>query len=799
MRAPVATYRLQLTPEHGFDHACALVSYLAELGVSHIYLSPIAEAAEGSQHGYDVTDPNRVRAALGGEAGLRRLARVADEAGLSLLVDIVPNHVAADEANPWWWDVLTHGRDAAHARHFDIDWEPTGGRFHGRLVLGVLDDHYGRVLGRGDLQLELEDQTVVLRWPAGRLPLSPETVSHIQDQAGVDAVNCDRAALHEILEAQHHILMRWQRGAEEIDYRRFFDQSHLVGVRVEDSDVFDDAHSTFLRLHAEGVIDGFRIDHIDGLRDPAGYLARLRAAAPEAWIVVEKILLGDELLPAWPIEGTTGYDAMTVVNGLGIEPSGWAHLVDIWREAAAGNSWVDDVRLQCRQLVLNTTLHAEVTRCADLFVEACEASLDHRDFTRRELAAALRAAAACTPTYRTYVVPGESPAPFDVEVVDRGLTDAAELDPTVDADLWTFLRAILLGRVPGAGAELAARYQQLTGPVAAKGDEDTLSYRWTPLASAAEVGGEVGDPCRSPEELHSWAQATQATWPLALVSLTTHDTKRSEDVRARMAVMSQDSDHVVRFFAEVDPKIDEGQGDLGLRWLLAQTAVAAWPIGADRMAAYAEKAAREARMVTSWTAPDTRAERGIEAYARALVTDGHTVSRIEALMERWGQAFHDQSLAQKAVALTLPGVPDVYQGAELTDLRLVDPDNRSPVDFDERQRLMASGDDPKLQLVRAILALRRRQAACFGPGEAGAHMPIQAPADMVAFGRGTEVVVFAARFSWSRRGESFDPDRDVTLPEGAWFDVLSGRRVFGGATNVGAVLGNAAVVVLERV
>jgi (1->4)-alpha-D-glucan 1-alpha-D-glucosylmutase len=807
VRTPIATYRLQLTPDRGFDHARELVPYLAELGVSHLYLSPIAEAAEGSEHGYDVTDPSRVRAALGGEEALRRLAATAQEHGLGLLVDIVPNHVAADEANPWWWDVLANGRDAAHADHFDIDWNPPSGRFRGRLVLAVLDDHYGRVLARGDLRLEVHGNVPVVRHPGGRVPLSPETEAALSAQAVaggglqavVDSVNADRAALHDLLEAQHHILMRWQRGADEIDYRRFFDQSHLVGVRVEDPVVFEDAHATFLRLHDEGLVDGFRIDHVDGLLDPTGYLTTLRSRAPRAWIVVEKILLGTETLTPWPIEGTTGYDALVQVNGLGIDPDGLRVLTEAWRDLTGEDRTAEEAGAACRQLVLETTLYAEVARCTSLFVRACEASLDHRDFTRRELAAALTAAAACTPTYRTYVSPGVPPAAADVEVVDAGLTEAAALDPAVDPDLWTFLRAILLGRVPGAGAELAGRFAQLTGPVAAKGDEDTLAYRWTALASAAEVGSEVGRPCRGPEDLHRWAQAAQASWPHALVSLTTHDTKRSEDVRARLAVLSQDPEPFVRFFTETDKRLDEGGADPALRWLLAQTAIAAWPIDADRLCAYAEKAAREAKVVTSWTSPDPDAEAGIAAYARALVTDPEVVSEIRRLVYRWADAFADQSLVQKALALTIPGVPDVYQGAELADLRLVDPDNRTPVDFDERRRLLREGGDPKLDLVRSVLALRRRHPAAFGAGPDGAHGPIPAPSDIVAFGRGDEVVLVATRFAAHRRTSRFDPDHPVVLPEGSWVDVLSGRRVEGGGTSVGAVLGDAAVVVLERI
>lgn len=876
MIQPIGTYRLQLTPDFGFDAAERIIPYLVELGVSHLYLSPVSEAVPGSRHGYDVTDPARLRQELGGEIGFRSLAKAAAAAGLGVLVDVVPNHCAADEANPWWTEVLELGQAAPHGRHFDVDWDPPERRLRGQLALGVLDDHYGRVLRRGVLRLELNAESSgsgrssgsersgtpgrpVLRWPGGCLPLAPHSVGALVEEAAglagdddlgfvgralarcrgvtpevaldasaagrllvrlladrpvcrlalgevLEAVNADGARLHAVLEEQHYELMRWQRSADDVVHRRFFDVSNLVGLRLENPAVFDDVLGLPVRLYGEGLIDGFRLDHVDGLADPTGALQRLASQAPDAWILVEKILIDDERLPDWPVAGTTGYDAMARITGLQIDVAGVAQFERAWRRATGVQHSIEDEQVTCRNLVLSTSLYSEVARLTGLFVRICEVTPDERDFTRRELQAALVAAAAAAPAYRSYgrmsdgrMSDGEAEiGAADVEFVDRCLARAAERDPAVDADLWRFLRSVLLFAVPGAGQELAVRFQQLCGPVAAKGDEDTLSYRWTAYAGACEVGHDPGRPAVEVEDFHTWAAHVQERWPASLVALTTHDTKRSEDVRARLAVLAQEPsaflglwDHIVDYHGD--------RPDPALAWLLAQVAVAAHPITPERLAAYAVKAAREAKTVTNWIEPDLDAEAAITALAEALATEPATQAAVATLHDELGAAFLAQTLVQKALALTIPGVPDIYQGAELVDLRLVDPDNRTPVDFDNCRRRLTDGRDPKLTIVQAILGLRRRQSRCFGPGPHGAYAPLSTSSpDLLAFGRGAEVIVVAPLFAY--RHLSGSQATTVDLPHGTWREIVAGHELEGGSgRRLSDVLGGRPVAVLERI
>jgi len=618
----------------------------------------------------------------------------------------------------------------------------------------------------------------------------------------LDEVNADRSRLHAVLESQHYELMRWQRNADDLVHRRFFDVSNLVGLRLEDPAVFDDVLGLPVRLHLEGLVDGFRLDHIDGLADPTGALNRLAQQAPGAWILVEKILTEDERLrDDWPVAGTTGYDAMAWITAVQVDLEGVAELETAWRKATAITASLEDEALTCRRLVLSTSLHAEVARLTGLLVRTCEVTPDYRDFTRRELQTALVAAAAAAPAYRCYgrVVGGEVEiGPADTDFVDRCLTRAAAHDPSVDHDLWQFLRSVLLFEVPGPGYELAGRFQQLCGPVAAKGEEDTLSYRWTAFAAAAEVGHPLGRPAADVQAFHDWAAHAQEAWPRALVPLTTHDTKRSEDVRARSAVLAQEPTAFLGFWDDVVERHGSGP-DPALAWLLAQTVIAAHPVSAARLEAYALKAAREAKTVTTWIEPNADVENEIRDLAQALATDGATQAAVASLHEALGPAFLAQCLVQKALALTIPGVPDLYQGAELVDLRLVDPDNRTPVDFDERRRRSAEDRDPKLALVRAVLGLRRCRPEAFGAGPQGAHLPLRTSSfDVVAFGRGTDVVVVAPRFAYRHLAGS-DGQATVDLPHGAWRDVVSGHEVEGGKDGlVTAVLGGRPVAVLER-
>ena len=432
-RPLVGTYRLQLRPGFGFGDAADLVPYLADLGISHLYLSPVFEAAPGSTHGYDIVDYNRLRAELGGADAFAGLVQAAHEHGLGIVLDIVPHHMAAVAENAWWWSVLERGQDSPYAHHFDIDWDPPTRRLRGSVLLPVLGDHYGRVLESGELRLERGKQdALVARYYDHVAPLSPETADEIWAIAGrrgtgVDEVlaeiNADRDRVDAILDRQHHRFARWQSANHELDYRRFFDIDSLVALRSERADVFVDCHEVVLRLVLEGAVDGLRVDHVDGLRDPAGYLERLRSHAPDAWIVVEKILRPGEELPPWPIDGTTGYDFLAVADGLLTDPDGVEELAETYRRFAGHEHGYAEVRKDARRQALVESLDTDLERLVAILVRVCEGRRRWRDFTRMELRDALVEVIVRVGAYRSYVRPGSPATDSDRALLDRAIAD----------------------------------------------------------------------------------------------------------------------------------------------------------------------------------------------------------------------------------------------------------------------------------------------------------------------------------------------------------------------------------------
>ena len=632
-----ATYRLQLGPDLTFAGVEALVPYLAELGVSHLYLSPSFAAREGSAHGYDVIDPTRFSDALGGEAGFRSLAAAARGAGLGIVLDIVPNHMAADDANRYWAD------PSLRSKFFDLD---------------------------------------------------PETGRH----------------------------------------RRFFDIDHLAGVRQEDPAVFAETHRLALALVREGLVDGLRIDHPDGLADPAGYLERLRdGGAKHVW--VEKILDPGEALRDWPVEGTVGYEFLNDVAALFVDPAGEAPITALWEELAGDarpfGAWADEAKLE----------QARTTFAPDV------------DRLRRERPGVegLEDALAALPVYRTYIHGRPAPA-------DRAVLREAGLEEWLE----------------GAPAAFVTRFQQTTPPVMAKGVEDTAFYRYVRLLALNDVGG---DPSRWSIPVHTFHAANAqraARFPRHLLASQTHDTKRSGDVRARLgalAGMAAEWVAAVREWRELNaPLRADGAPDPVEEYLILQTLVAAWPIVPGRLASYVEKALREAKRTTSWLEPGVAHEAAVQAYCRGLYAHAPFRRAFEPFAARLAKAGERHALRQTALKLTVPGVPDLYQGDELVALSLVDPDNRRPVDWDRRRTLLAalgegaapaSPDERKLALVHALLALRARRPEAF----AGAYAPLDAGPDAVAFVRGGDVAV-----ALPVREGGLDPVA-AGLPE-AWRPVL---------------------------
>ncbi|HUQ16740.1 MAG TPA: malto-oligosyltrehalose synthase, partial [Candidatus Saccharimonadales bacterium] len=755
---PRATYRLQLHDGFTFTDAAGVVPYLAALGISHLYLSPIMRAGAGSAHGYDVLDHSTVSPALGGETGFLELASVARSHGLGVVLDVVPNHMSILFGNTWWWDVLKHGRVSSFARAFDIGWDGPEAKLRDQILLPVLGDQYGREVDRGTIRVTAEGDAVEVRYGDHRFPVSPESVAGLagHDAAALDRLNTDPEALHAFLEAQHYRLARWTVGDEELVYRRFFDIKELIALRAEDPDVFDAVHEIPLRLIRAGAVDGLRIDHPDGLRDPAGYFARLRAAAPDTWIVAEKILGPQERLrDDWPVDGTTGYDFAAQVGGLFIDPAAEPVLDAAYRTFTGDVSSFTETAYVAKHEVLRRSLRADVERLTELLVRICERHRRHRDHTRRDIQQAIRELAAQLPVYRTYVRPGTAESAEDVAILDAAVSAAAARRPEIDPELLAFIHGLALLRVPGdLEADFALRLQQLTAPAAAKGVEDTAFYRYTRFAATNEVGGDPGRFAVAPRVFHARQAAQAERWPRTQLATSTHDTKRSEDVRARLAVLSEVPEEwaaAVRRWSEGNRRHHAGGAPSpSLEWLYYQTLVGAWPIDAERAGAYLEKAAKEAKQETSWVDPQPAFDAGVRHFVAATLADPAFVTDLEAFIAPLIAPGRVNALAQTLLKLTAPGVPDLHQGTELWDLSLVDPDNRRPVDFGRRQELLAAldgltpaaiqarGDDalPKLQVVRAALAARTRAPAAF----AGSYLALDAMGEradhVVAFVRG---------------------------------------------------------------
>ncbi|WP_313404766.1 malto-oligosyltrehalose synthase [Aeromicrobium sp.] len=756
MTAPSSTYRLQLRPGFGFDEARALVDQLATLGVGALYLSPVLEATPGSTHGYDVTDPTRLREELGGQDAFRALAETARDAGLGVVVDIVPNHMSVEvpEANPWWHSVLREGEASPYAHHFDIDWS------RGRVLVPVLgsDSEVAELTVEGD-QLVYFDH---------RFPLADGT-GHGDPQ--------------EVHDRQHYELVDWRRGNTELNYRRFFDITSLAAVTVEQPGVFEQAHREILGWVEAGAVTGLRIDHPDGLADPGAYVKRLRQAAPDAWIVVEKILHPGEQLPgSWPVEGTTGYDAMREVFGVLLDPAGeqaftsLADRLDVPTDYAA-------VEEEARRMVTDRILVAEVRRIAAL-VEGIGT-----DAARAAVAETMIAFG----VYRSYL-----------PEVGSTWSDAIEAARSRRPDLSEALGALDQQVRDDPHGELATRIQQTSGMVVAKGTEDTTFYRYTRFGALNEVGGSPQVWGIGVDEFHRLAAAREAGQPSTMTALTTHDTKRSEDTRARMAVLAEIADDFAAKVVEWTERC--GLDEPSLNLLAWQTIVGAWPISDERLVDYLLKAARESKLRTTWTEPDEAFENAIADWPRAV---REVLGRqIEDFVARIAAPGWSNSLSQKLVQLTTPGVPDVYQGTELWDFSLVDPDNRRAVDHDLRRELMRRIDEglvpevdqsgaAKLLLVQRTLRLRRDRPELFS-----GYRPLAAegPAadHLLAYARSDDLVVLATRLPVGLERAGGWSGTTLDLSEGGWTDVLTGDAFDGGRAEVESVLRRYPVALLVR-
>ncbi|MDQ0316486.1 malto-oligosyltrehalose synthase [Amorphus orientalis] len=868
MTAVTATYRLQFRNGMTFDTAIGVVPTLKRLGISHLYASPIFTAVTGSTHGYDVTDFNEIDPALGGREGLDRLVAALKDAGLGLILDIVPNHMAASLENGWWHSVIEWGPASPYAGHFDVNWRERltlpflGGTFddvlaagdlkvvfneaHGCLTLAYFDTFYPLTPSSYEIVTAAADEPLLTEVAAIAARATPDDADRMHGeirrllaepearrsvQAALDRVSANRDLLSTLHDAQPWRLMFWQEASRHLSYRRFFEITGLVGVRVDDAHVFEDAHRLILDLVRSGTVDGLRIDHVDGLADPTGYLARLRErVGPDTWLVVEKILEGDEALPAeWPIAGTTGYEFITSLAETLTDADGAQGLDRAYRDALGTPVSLDDERRAAKTLMATRNFAGEVTRLTDLLFEVAETERPDDMPAETTLQAAIVALVTAFPVYRTY---GNAAGMADADrtLLETVATAARGQDPAPDGAALDLAVAALLGDLGEEARETAVRFrtlfQQLTGPVMAKAIEDTLFYRFNRLIAVNEVGGDPDDAFAPASAFHGRMAERVAAQPRGLLGTATHDTKRGEDARARLYALSEapetwrdavarwrrhNSNHVVEL-------ADGPAPDPNTEWLIYQALAGAFPEDlptdpaaltalADRFAGYLEKAMREAKARTSWTEVDGAYEQAVQAYAARLLSPDNTgfLSDFTETLKPFVAAGRINSLAQTLIKMTAPGIPDIYQGTERGDFSLVDPDNRRPVDFARLDETLdaslpawpAEGCPPlgaiKPHLIRTGLSHRHARPDLF---TTGAYSPLAVDGarrdHLIAFartdGRDTAVTL-VPRLPLAllrERPDLRDPalwtDTSVRLPDaGRLTDAFSDARASGGS------------------
>lgn len=923
MSIPRATARLQFNSGFTLSDALGVVDYYADLGISHLYASPLLSARKGSTHGYDIIDPTRISPALGGEEALKKLVARLRQRGMGLLLDIVPNHMGVGgPENPWWLDVLESGPGSRYAHWFDIDWNSPDPALKGKILLPFLGSQYGEALKDGQIELRFDDAAGGF-WFAHydhRFPMAPstyaqalasdpalcETAASMRD-AQEDAGDADadaalrqheanrallrglwarpdgRAALervlarhaagtpdglqrlHALLERQHYRLTWWRNAAEEINWRRFFEVSDLAGVRVEDDDVFDATHACILRLYAEGVIDGVRVDHVDGMARPAHYCRRLREKLealtgqrpPDApggapYIVIEKILTGDETVrTGWKVHGTTGYEFMDQVSGVLHDPRGADALQQLWVETS-GDARDFDTHVQtARRQLLAENFVGETDALVRALHAVARSDLATRDVSASSIRRVLVELLVTFPAYRTYVH-DDGREQEDQALLQTALDEARPRVRAADQPLLDLLARWLGGETPSAIADGQARalrlraitrFQQLTPPLAAKSVEDTAFYRYGRLLSRNEVGGDPGRFAFSVDAFHNANLQRLRDFPHTLLATATHDHKRGEDVRARLAVLSELpqawSESVRKWMTQHQPlRVDLGAGQFAPsasdQAMLYQMIVGAWPLElapedhdglkayAERVADWQEKASREAKRQTSWVMPNAAYEQGSRDFLMRLMDGASCAPFIRDLrtwVDRLALPGVCNSLTQTVLRLTSPGVPDLYQGAEFWDLSLVDPDNRRLVDYDARRSALAAAETQqdfdrmlwqkaqiKQPLIQRVLRLRAQEPALFDEGD---YLPLKARGaraeHVVAYLRrrqGRTLLVAALRLpaQGPQPGSGDWGDTELVLPEAVaqWTDALSDRPVQGGGQSLAlaALLGERPVAVL---
>jgi (1->4)-alpha-D-glucan 1-alpha-D-glucosylmutase len=911
-RVPNATYRIQFNAGFTFDDARRIVAYLADLGVSDIYASPILKARKGSAHGYDVVDANALNPELGTDDEFNALHEEMTQHQLGFLLDIVPNHMAASPENAWWISVLENGPHSRFLHYFDIDWSPVtaaNGKTANRVLLPILGRPYGEAVEAQEIKLGFDHEGFYFQYYDHRLPLAPEsyrlvlrecldslpnegvglelrelvagddtvpnskflktTIARIYDQDEQFRQALDDAivringtagdgesfnALDTLLDAQWYRLAYWRIASEKINYRRFFDVTDLVGVRVENPEVFEARNARTLDLIAEGKVTGLRIDHIDGLFDPIGHMKKLQlrlasrdpnggAAEPGSkhfYIVVEKILAKDEELPSdFPVSGTTGYDFLDTLNTVFLDPAGVEKLTSFYRSFTGITTPFHDLVYERKKQVIQELFSGEMRALGKQISKLAIQDRNGRDFPPIDLLAALTEITACMPVYRTYLREGVVPDADRKYIVSAVAEARSRAASSVDARIFTFMERVLLVDPPtylAAEREhwlaFVLRWQQFTGRVMAKGVEDTAFYNFNRLVSMNEVGGEPGrDSFDGLAELHRRNEAIARQWPHTMNATSTHDTKRSEDVRARINVLSElagEWQERVTQWSELVAKHRRGDmPDRNEELLIFQTLIGMWPLDeeeqagvADRLKQYLEKAAREAKTHTSWIAPNAEYEEALLAFGAAVVVDDEFRAAFAEFQKRVAFYGFLNSIAQVVLKITSPGVPDFYQGTELWDFSLVDPDNRRPVDYDTRRAMLkklttAKSLDRstmlrrwrdarvKLYVTWKALDLRARRAELLRDGS---YTAIDAGPNVVAFARGEELIVAVPRLVTQLVPAGTCPigdvwgDRRIALPSGGtWRNVFTEESLEGDSLRLADVFATFPVAILERV
>ena len=737
MVTPRATYRLQFHKDFPLTRAEELVPYLDQLGISHIYASPITVAVPGSQHGYDVVDPTRINPELGGEEALRRLVAALRARGMGLIIDIVPNHMGvAGGHNAWWNDVLRHGEASEFARFFDIDWRRP-------VMLPILGAPLDEVLGEGHITIDRNGDVPMLSvYGEHHVPLRPDD--------GDLPEPGDDAGLRRLLDRQHYRLAWWRQANDELNWRRFFTINELAGLRIEDDAVFEATHALYFRLWEEGLIDGVRIDHVDGLSDPAGYCRKLRerfdalprhgdAPPGPAYIVVEKILGPGETLPVdWGVDGTSGYDFMEQVSGLLHDPEGAQPLATLWADFSGRKLSFHEEELQARQDMLSWSFEAQLQACVQAFSALAGSAPETAGLTTGMLRRAIERLLWVFPVYRTYGTGSHAPS-SDAEIRERACRDAAKFTPPGEAEVADRILDWLAGTGPGdthLAAEAVRRFQQLSAPIAAKAVEDTAFYRYAALLSRLDVGFDASRMAWSIGDFHAVCKDRARAFPRSMLATATHDHKRGEDVRARLALLSSVADAWAERVNAWDTIASGEDSKLhpADRYALYQMLFGTWPEGlshddsgglaefAQRLSAWQTKALREGKLRSSWEKPVAAYEQRVQDFISRVLDPsqtGNLSKEIAHFVAETSAATLANMLVQTALRYVVPGMPDCYQGCELPDFSMVDPDNRRPVNYAERETMLRSTPSahPKLGLITRLLDLRRRHPALFAEGE----------------------------------------------------------------------------------